>query len=144
MTSKVASALPVSKPASLLDLWQQRVRDAAQGKTNALTVRELEKIWSPRFDADEIEQLVIPKRTLARRKAASSSLTEDEADRAFRLAQIQSEADRIFANTDKASRWLRTANKRLNGQTPLALLRTTAGTALVTEMLVQIDHGMFA
>ncbi len=118
-------------------------RAAAAGEGKALSVKELETAWSQRFATAEIAELVIPRRTLARRKAAAEKLTPEEQDRAFRLAQIQVEADRVFGNPDKASRWLRTANNRLSGQTPLSILRSAAGAALVEEMLVQIDHGMF-
>jgi putative toxin-antitoxin system antitoxin component (TIGR02293 family) len=122
----------------------QSMEAAATGHVQPLSVKELEAAWSPRFNADEIDALVIPRRTLARRKASSAELSPEEADRAFRLAQIQGEADRVFGNLEKSSRWLRTPNNRLSGQTPLSVLRTAAGAALVAEMLGQIDHGIFA
>ncbi len=128
-----------------LDAWLDRQVKAAQsGKPMTVTVRDIESAWADRFAKAEIEDLVIPRRTMARRKSTATELTPDETDRAFRLAQIQTEADRIFANPEKASRWLRTPNRKLSGQTPLSVLRTAAGAALVTEMLGQIDHGMFA
>jgi putative toxin-antitoxin system antitoxin component (TIGR02293 family) len=117
---------------------------AASGQSQSISVKDLETAWAPRFAADEIDALVIPRRTMARRKAAAARLSPEEQDRAFTLAQIQLEADRVFANPEKASRWLRTQNNRLSGQTPLSLLSTAAGAAVVTEMLVQIDHGMYA
>jgi putative toxin-antitoxin system antitoxin component (TIGR02293 family) len=117
---------------------------AASGHSPSMSVKDLEAAWAPRFDADEIDALVIPRRTMARRKAAQAQLSPEEQDRAFTLAQIQLEADRVFANPEKASRWLRTRNNRLSGQTPLSLLATAAGAAVVTEMLVQIDHGLYA
>ena len=109
-----------------------------------MTVQDIETAWAPRFDKSEIEDMVITKRTMARRKAASSRLTQDETDRAVRLARIQLEADRVFANPKKASLWLRTPRPNLSGQTPLSLLRTEAGAMVVRDVLGQIDHGMFA
>ena len=80
---------------------------------------------------------------MARRKAASARLTQDETDRAVRLARIQLDADRVFADPETASLWLRTPRPSLSGQTPLSLLRTEAGAMVVSEVLGQIDHGMF-
>ncbi len=127
-----------------LSNWiDQSKHAAASGHVQSLTVKDLDAAWSPRFAPAEIEELIVPRRTLARRKATSTQLTSEERDRAFRLAQIQLDADRVFANPEKASRWLRSPNNRLAGQTPLAVLSSAAGASLVTEMLAQIDHGMY-
>ena len=116
---------------------------AAIGNSTALTVQDFEAAWSPRFAAEEIDALVISKRTHSRRKAKAENLSPEEQDRAFRLAQIQIYADRVFANPEKSSRWLRTPNNRLSRQTPLDVLKTAAGAALLMEMLGQIDHGIY-
>ncbi len=117
---------------------------AATGVNTDFTVSDLEAAWSGRFAAEEIDDLVISRRTRARRRAKAETLSADEQDRAFRLAQVQIYADRVFANQEKSSRWLRTPNNRLSRQTPLEVLKTAAGAALVTEMLGQIDHGIYA
>jgi putative toxin-antitoxin system antitoxin component (TIGR02293 family) len=128
-----------------LEQWLDlQIKAAVAGRHEPLTVKDIEAAWAPRFETSEIEDVVIPKRTLARRRATSARLTQDEADRAVRLASIQIEADRVFGNPEKASRWLRTPNRSLSGQTPLSLLRTAAGAMVVSEKLGQIDHGMFA
>jgi putative toxin-antitoxin system antitoxin component (TIGR02293 family) len=128
-----------------LEQWLDlQIKAAMAGRQQPLTVRDIEAAWAPRFKTSEIEDVVIPKRTLARRRATSARLTQDEADRALRLARIQIEADRVFASPEKASRWLRKPNRSLAGQTPLSMLRTEAGTMVISEKLGQIDHGMFA
>ncbi len=143
MAHKVARIAETDKIESLGNWISKYKRSAASGKAQPLSVKDLETMWSPRFATAEIDELVIPRRTLARRKSTATMLTPEEQDRAFRLAQIQSEADRVFGNPDKASRWLRSQNNRLSGQTPLSILKSAAGATLVTELLVQIDHGMF-
>ena len=143
MAYKVARNAQTGKIESLGNWISKYKRSAASGEAQSLSVKDLETMWSPRFATAEIDELVIPRRTLARRKSTATMLTPEEQDRAFRLAQIQSDADRVFGNPDKASRWLRSQNNRLSGQTPLSILRSAAGAALVAEMLVQIDHGMF-
>ena len=132
-------------PYATLQHWLDKQFDAAEaGRDEHMTVQDIETVWAPRFGKSEIEDIVIPKRTMARRKAASTRLTQEETDRAVRLARIQLEADRVFANPEKASLWLRTPRASLAGQTPLSLLRTEAGSMVVSEILGQIDHGMFA
>ena len=143
MTTKLAQTAKITAT-KLLNVAVNELRQAAAaGRNQSMSVKDLESAWAPRFATAEIDELVIPRRTMARRKATSTKLTADEQDRAYRLAQIQLEADRVFGNPEKASRWLRTPNNRLSRQTPLSLLRSAVGADLVAEMLVQIDHGMY-
>ena len=96
------------------------------------------------YSEDELFSLVVPKRTLARRKAANEPLTVEETDKALRLERIAVQAERVFGEPDKAHRWLRKAKRELNGETPLAYLASEAGARVVEEMLVRIEHGVFA
>ncbi len=119
-------------------------RDAATGQFAMLSPKDIKITWAERFAGDEIDALVIPKRTLARRTARNEELTPEETDKALRLARIATEADRVFANSKKADSWLRTPLARLSGHSPLELLKSEAGAQIVEEILGQIDHGMFA
>jgi putative toxin-antitoxin system antitoxin component (TIGR02293 family) len=96
------------------------------------------------YSEDEIFTLVVPKRTLARRKAANERLTVEETDKALRLARIAAQAERVFGEADKAHRWLRKPKRALQGETPLAYLASEAGARVVEEMLHRIEHGVFA
>ena len=96
------------------------------------------------YSEAEIFALVVPKRTLARRKAANEPLTVEETDKALRLERIASQAERVFGEPAKAHRWLRKPKRALQGETPVAYLATEAGARVVEEMLVRIEHGMFA
>ncbi len=62
----------------------------------------------------------------------------------FRVIEIKALADRIFGDEDKAEAWLRQPNASLSGQKPIDMLKDELGTAVVREMLEQIDHGIFA
>ena len=121
-------------------------------KTVALTIAglpvsiepsALSKHWSPHFTSDEIADLIVPKRTLARRLAKQEPLTAEEAVRAIRVGHVSVEADRVFGNPEKAFRWLRRPNQTLNNQRPIDLLTSHAGVQVVLERLGQIDHGVF-
>ena len=96
------------------------------------------------YSEDEIFTLVVPKRTLARRKAANEPLTIEETDKALRLDRIAEQAERVFGAPEKAQRWLRKPKRELKGETPLANLASEAGARVVEEMLFRIEHGIFA
>ncbi len=129
-------------PDPLQEKWEQAWSQILDGKAVQLSPREL-GLWAARFTAEELDELVIPKRTLARRRAQNEALTVEETDKALRLARICTEADRVFGDPRKSSRWLRKQSPALSGNTPLALLKSEAGARAVDDLLGQIDHGMF-
>lgn len=96
------------------------------------------------YTEGEISGLVVPQRTLARRRADREALTVEETDKALRLGRIARLAGRVFGDLEKAYRWLRKPKRGLNGQTPVAFLASEEGARKVEEMLYRIDHGMAA
>ena len=133
MRSKPVQPSGFAESPATFDLKDSRV------STNALSA-----LSRHGYSEDEIFALVVPKRTLARRKAAKEPLTIEETDKALRLERIASQAERVFGAPEKAHRWLRKPKRALQGETPVAYLATEAGARLVEEMLVRIEHGMFA
>lgn len=93
---------------------------------------------------DEVDQIVIPRRTLSHRRANERRLTLDESDRLLRIARVTAEAEIAFANPEKGHRWLRKPSRPLGDAVPLQMLRTGTGADLVREELVRIQHGIFA
>ena len=96
------------------------------------------------YSEKELSALVVPKRTLARRRADNELLTVEETDKALRLKRIAALAEKTFGDPAKAQRWMRKAKRSLAGETPLAYLASEAGARVVEEMLRRIQHGMFA
>ncbi len=92
----------------------------------------------------EIHRLVIPRRTLAHRKARHEPLTCEESDRAVRLARITALTERVFGDQDKAWHWLHQPKRRFASRTPLEMMGTETGARLVEEMLYQVDYGVFS
>jgi putative toxin-antitoxin system antitoxin component (TIGR02293 family) len=129
--------------ADLSYAWSRAQQQVNNGLVAALDANEL-GAWNSRFSAEEIDELVIPKRTLVRRRANHEALSPEETDKALRLARISTEADRVFGNPQTASRWLRKPLASFAGQTPLDLLKSETGALAVDEVLGQIDHGIFA
>ncbi len=92
----------------------------------------------------EVYRLVLPRRTLAHRRARGECLSREESDRAVRVARITSLAELVFGDREKAFRWMRKPKRRFGGRTPMELLGTEAGARLVEEMINQIDYGLAA
>ena len=68
---------------------------ALSGSALRLAPSRVKAALAPHFDANEIESVVAPHRTLQRRVARGEALTEDESDRAVRLARIADHAERV-------------------------------------------------
>jgi putative toxin-antitoxin system antitoxin component (TIGR02293 family) len=60
------------------------------------------------------------------------------------VARIAAMAEQVFGEPERAWRWLRKPQQRFDGKAPIDMLATEAGARLVEEMLIQIDHGIFA
>ena len=93
---------------------------------------------------DEIYALVIPRRTLAHRRARRESLSRDESDRVVRVARIAALGEEVFGDRERFWRWLRAAKRQFRGRAPLELLATEAGARLIEELLYRVDEGMAA
>lgn len=95
-------------------------------------------------DAETFE-LIAPRRTLNRREASGQLLTREEADKTVRVARVTARAQQVFGGKpDYAFEWLRTAKSALGNRTPMQALLTESGALAVEELLVGIEHGMFA
>lgn len=68
----------------------------------------------------------------------------EESDRLVRMARVQALAEDVFADTDRANRWLREPQGELSSTAPLDWARTEAGARLVEEILAKIDWGAAA
>ena len=92
----------------------------------------------------EVYELIVPRRTLAHRIARNEPLSQEESDRAVRVARIAATAEQVFGEPDRAWRWLRKPKRRFDGKSPMEMLATEAGGRLVEEMIAQIDDGIAA
>ena len=90
----------------------------------------------------EIDATVIPLRTLQHRRSRREKLTVEESDRVLRVMRALSLAESVYGGRERALEWLRKPHARLEGRSPLSLLKTDIGSRIVEELLVQIDEGM--
>ena len=93
---------------------------------------------------EEVDRLIIPRRTLAHRKARQQPLNRAESERAVRVASMTALADETFANHAKAQTWLRRPTSALGGRRPLDLLASEPGARVVEQLLYRIAHGIAA
>jgi putative toxin-antitoxin system antitoxin component (TIGR02293 family) len=93
---------------------------------------------------EEIDRLIIPRRTLAHRKARQQPLNRAESERAVRVASLTALAEETFANQAKAQTWLRRPTSALGDKRPLDLLDSEPGARLVEQLLYRIAHGIAA
>ena len=93
---------------------------------------------------EEIDRLIIPRRTLSHRKARHQPLNRIESERAIRVASIAALAEETFASKAKAQLWLRRSTAALDGRRPLDLLDSEPGARTVEQLLYRIAHGIAA
>ncbi len=135
----------VSRPASLQRFLETKTSDelrlapAVRASTDIVNELAIQG-----YSETELSDLVVPKRTLARRRSENELLTVEETDKALRLKRIATLAEQVFGNRIKANRWLRKPKRSLGGETPLAFLASENGARVVEEMLGRIEHGIYA
>jgi putative toxin-antitoxin system antitoxin component (TIGR02293 family) len=93
------------------------------------------------FRSDELEGVIAPKRTLARRKAGGQRLTRVESDAAWRLAHAFSLGGRVLRGPEAAVAWLRRPKAALGDRIPIDLIETAVGAQAVERLLFQLEWG---
>jgi len=81
-------------------------------------------------------------RTLQRKGGDHDRLGPAASDRLARIRRIVDLATEILGETDKASRWLTSESRALDGQIPLYMLDTDIGAQRVQQELRQIQFGI--
>jgi putative toxin-antitoxin system antitoxin component (TIGR02293 family) len=135
INAQIGDWLGIQPPATESDLLQIVEGQLAPGIVKRLIALGLRR--------SEIDQVIIPLRTLQHRRSRREKLTVEESDRVIRLIRILSSAELVYGSRERALSWLRTAHPRLGGRTPLSLLSTDTGSRIVGELHMQIDEGMF-
>ena len=92
----------------------------------------------------DVDKLIIPRRTLAHRKARNQPLSAAESERLLRVASIIALAEDTFVSAAKAQAWLRRPTSALSGKRPLDLLASEPGGRVVEQLLDRIAHGIAA
>jgi putative toxin-antitoxin system antitoxin component (TIGR02293 family) len=81
-------------------------------------------------------------RTLQRKAEGEERLAPAASDRLARIARILELATHVLGESRKASVWLTSKSRALDGEIPLEMLDTDIGTQRVQQELRQIEFGM--
>jgi putative toxin-antitoxin system antitoxin component (TIGR02293 family) len=103
----------------------------------------IKRLYTLGLERSEIDQVVIPSRTLQHRRSRREKLTMEESDRVLRIIRVLSSAEAVYGSRERGLAWLRKPQARLEGRSPLSLLKTDTGSRIVEETLIQIDEGMY-
>src|SRR3989442_7802231 len=82
-------------------------QDLAALVEQCLPVRAVKALMHSGLSDREVYQLIVPRRTLAHRQSKRQALSQEESDRAVRVARITSLAEKVFGDPQAAFRWLR-------------------------------------
>ena len=152
MSKRAVAGLPEPLQPSLLKRVQEILgvhllrsdQDLVKVVEDRLATGAIEGLRRSGVTDDEIYTLIVPRRTLTHRRARREALSREESDRAVRIARIAALGERVFAERERAWRWLRSPKRQFHGRSPLQLIATEAGARLVEELLYRIDEGMAA
>lgn len=135
----------VVKTATRRILKPLRHVEALEAVRSGLLPQELNTLIERGYARADLVRLVGPRSTIERKLSGSIRLDLQESDRLARLSRIIAKAEAVFGNVEKARHWMERPSSRLpRGESPLSLLDTDGGTQVVTERLLQIEHGIFA
>lgn len=96
-------------------------------------------------DDEYAEALGVSTKWLIRnRKTPKAHLDAHISDRLYRIARIFQLAGDVLESEHAANDWLHRPQSALGERTPLALMRTEAGTKEVEELLVRIEYGLYS
>ena len=123
--------------AARLDLLEEVERGlpvrAYEAVTEALELTPMEE--------DRLLQVSLRTRARWKKRARLDAATSD---RLVRLARIVALAALVLESRAHAVAWLREPNPSLGGRSPLAAIATDPGAEKVSNMLYQMEHGVYA
>jgi len=96
------------------------------------------------ISVSDLARFLAPRRTLERRLKDGERLTMEESDRLARFMTILELCEEMFGNRHEAMDFLRSKLPAFNEESPIDLLKTSAGTEAVNNLLQRGLHGMLA
>jgi putative toxin-antitoxin system antitoxin component (TIGR02293 family) len=94
---------------------------------------------------DVAEVVGISVRTLHRYRnvSAKQTMQPDMGSRVWQLAETLAKATDLMGGRQQATQWLKAPANRLDGHSPIDLLRTSQGAAKVASYLNRMDYGVY-
>jgi putative toxin-antitoxin system antitoxin component (TIGR02293 family) len=79
-----------------------------------------------------------------RRDAGSAPLSHEQSARTWKFAEILDKATGIFGSQEQAEQWMERPAVALEQRRPIDLLTTPAGVAIVEDLLLRLEYGVYA
>jgi putative toxin-antitoxin system antitoxin component (TIGR02293 family) len=95
-------------------------------------------------DAQLASLVGVSGKTLQRGRATRGRLDSVTSDRLFRAARLVALAGEVLEDRERGIAWLGRAQIGLGGVAPFALMTTDAGCEQVEQLLLRIEHGVYA
>jgi putative toxin-antitoxin system antitoxin component (TIGR02293 family) len=134
--------------ASVLSLKSFSARppfEQAKAVEKGLPVRVLrDLVTDPAVTIADVARVVGPRRTIDRRLKENADLSPEESDRFARFVMILDLTTNMFGSRAEAMAWLSAPKRQFEGERPLDMLKTDAGTRLIESLLNRARHGMMA
>jgi putative toxin-antitoxin system antitoxin component (TIGR02293 family) len=140
-------------PANLLqdilgisDLDQPSAIDNAQVVRAGLSIESFKRVagYYQLTDAQMSKVVGTSVRTIVRLQKEHKPLNATWSDRLYRLARVAAQAQDVLESSETATSWLKRPNRALEGNAPIDLLDTDAGTEQVMELLGRIEYGVYS
>ncbi|HEX5726782.1 MAG TPA: antitoxin Xre/MbcA/ParS toxin-binding domain-containing protein [Longimicrobiaceae bacterium] len=96
-------------------------------------------VGATRKEAEQLKDLLVPRATRGRRRAA---LKPAESERVERLARVMALAEQVWEDRNDARAFLTAAHPLLDGRAPLELARTELGARQVEELLWKLEYSL--
>jgi putative toxin-antitoxin system antitoxin component (TIGR02293 family) len=122
-------------------LWDQTV-SVRKGLPSNYIAEMSKALAMPR--ANFLDSLQLPRSTIEARIKNNTPLTPSEGDAVLRAAKALAKAVDVFEDHAAAAGWIKREIRSLGGVTPVSLMDTDSGFALVMNTLGRIEHGVVA
>ncbi len=142
-TTKSAYARALDVVGQMLDVKLAKPLDMIRLTRAGVEPVVIDELIKRGFSVSELSWIINP-RSLSHRKQKQQKLSPEETGRWLRAAKIQALAQEVFADDEKASRWLHKPRKAFDGHNAMEIIQTEVGAQLVEDTLNQLDAGYFA
>ncbi len=119
--------------------------ERARAVEHGLPVKALRELLADRaITLADLSRVIAPRRTLERRLKERARLTARESDRLSAFLTTLDMVTTMFGSRQLAMDWLRHPKRQFDGDAPLDMMGTNAGSQAIEELLMRAKFGMLA
>ena len=121
-----------------------QIHDRAMRGLSARPVRRFITAHRVIDTGELLEVIGASERTLRLAERQAKRLGPEISDRTLSLAAVTMQAIKVLGSAEVAQRWLSSPAIGLDGRRPIDLIRSRAGTELVTTLLGRMEYGVYS